>query len=64
MNASKHITNSRPPHPNAPFFFPLGMPSPNFESMHPFHFTLAQPTPLVLPSHRPFGWHCIALPLS
>ncbi len=64
MNASKHITNSRPPHLDAPFFFPLGMPSPNFESMHPFHFTLARPTPLVLPSHKPLGWHCIELPLS
>jgi hypothetical protein len=63
LNVSEHITNSKPPHPNAPFFSPLGMPSLDFESMHPLCFTPTWPTPLVSPSHKPHGWQYIALPL-
>lgn len=33
LNASKHIIDSKAPHPNAPFSSPFGMPSLNFESM-------------------------------
>jgi hypothetical protein len=62
LNASEQITNSKPPHPNAPYFSPLEMPSPDFQSVRPLRFTPTWPTPLVLPSHKPLGWH-YALPL-
>ncbi len=63
LNASKQIIDSRPSHSSGPFSSPLGMPSLDFESVCPPHFTPACPTPLVLPSHRPPGWHCTTLPL-
>ncbi len=64
LNVLEHIIDSRPPHPSAPFFFPFGMLSLNFESVHPPCFTPIRPTPLVLPLYTSFGWHCTALPLS
>jgi hypothetical protein len=46
LNASKHITNSKPPHPNAPLSSPLGMLSLDFENIHPPCFTLFSQLPL------------------
>jgi hypothetical protein len=64
LNASKQITSFRPPHSNGPFSFPFGMPSLDFESVCPLHFTPTCPIPFVLSYHRPFGWHYTTLPLS
>jgi hypothetical protein len=64
LNVLEQITNSKPPHSIGPFSFPLGMLSPNFESVHPLLFTPILPTHLILSFRRPLRWHCIALPLS
>jgi hypothetical protein len=56
LNALEQIIGSKLPHPNL-FFFSIGIPSLDFESMHPLRFTLVQPTPLILPPCKPFVMH-------
>jgi hypothetical protein len=51
LNVLEQIIGSKPPHFDAPFSFPLGISSSNFESVHP---------PCFIPTGQlPFYYHLI-----